>query len=126
MGKNAYGMRGINLDDCLCLNGGLDFSNASASAIYSITLLCLFNGFTRRMDIDNLFGQQKTILFGGIVIMFGHLSLAVPNMNFFYLGLILVVLGTGLLKPNISAIVGGLYENNPSMKESGLLFFTCR
>ncbi len=55
--------------------------------------------------------------------MFGHLSLAVPNMNFFYLGLILVVLGTGLLKPNISAIVGGLYENNPSMKESGFTIF---
>ena len=55
--------------------------------------------------------------------MLGHLSLAIPNMNFFYLGLILVVLGTGLLKPNISAIVGGLYENNTQMREAGFTIF---
>lgn len=121
-----YGMRGILVlfMTASITNGGLDFSNASASAIYGIYaaavyLMALPGGWIA----DNLFGQQKTILFGGIVIMFGHLSLAVPNMNFFYLGLILVVLGTGLLKPNISAIVGGLYENNPSMKESGFTIF---
>ena len=121
-----YGMRGILVlfMTASITNGGLDFSNASASAIYGIYaaavyLMALPGGWIA----DNLFGQQKTILFGGIVIMFGHLSLAVPDMNFFYLGLILVVLGTGLLKPNISAIVGGLYENNPSMKESGFTIF---
>ena len=121
-----YGMRGILVlfMTASISNGGLDFNNASASAIYGIYaaavyLMALPGGWVA----DNLFGQQKTILFGGIVIMFGHLSLAVPNMNFFYIGLILVVLGTGLLKPNISAIVGGLYENNPSMKESGFTIF---
>ena len=49
--------------------------------------------------------------------MFGHLALAIPSMNFFYLGLILVVIGTGLLKPNISAIVGGLYDKNTSLRD---------
>jgi POT family proton-dependent oligopeptide transporter len=121
-----YGMRGILVlfMTASISNGGLDFSNASASAIYGIYaaavyLMALPGGWLA----DNIFGQQKTILFGGVVIMFGHLSLAVPNMTFFYLGLILVVMGTGLLKPNISAIVGGLYEKNPSMKESGFTIF---
>ena len=121
-----YGMRGIlvlfmtaSIND-----GGLNFNNASASAIYgiyaaSVYLATLPGGWIG----DNILGQQKTILYGGIIIMFGHLSLAVPNINSFYLGLILVVLGTGLLKPNISAIVGELYENNPGMRQSGFTIF---
>ncbi len=121
-----YGMRGILVlfMTASINNGGLDFSNASASAIYgiyaaSVYLATLPGGWLG----DNLFGQQKTILYGGIIIMIGHFSLAIPNMNFFYLGLALVVIGTGLLKPNISAIVGGLYEDNPSMKEAGFTIF---
>jgi POT family proton-dependent oligopeptide transporter len=105
-------------------DGGLDFKNSSASAIYgiyaaSVYLATLPGGWIG----DNLFGQQRTILYGGIIIMFGHLALAIPNMNFFYLGLILVVIGTGLLKPNISAIVGGLYEKNTSLREAGFTIF---
>ena len=121
-----YGMRGILVlfMTASITNGGLDFNNASASAIYGIYaaavyLMALPGGWIA----DNIFGQQKTILFGGIVIMFGHLSLAIPNMTFFYFGLILVVIGTGLLKPNISAIVGGLYEEKISLRESGFTIF---
>ena len=121
-----YGMRGILVlfMTASISNGGLDFSNSSASAIYgiyaaSVYLMALPGGWVA----DNIFGQQKTIFYGGIVIMFGHLFLAVPNMTFFYLGLIFVVMGTGLLKPNISAIVGGLYEKNPTLKESGFTIF---
>ena len=121
-----YGMRGIlvlfmtaSIND-----GGLNFNNASASAIYgiyaaSVYLATLPGGWIG----DNILGQQKTILYGGVIIMFGHLSLAIPNINSFYIGLILVVLGTGLLKPNISAIVGELYENNPEMRQSGFTIF---
>ena len=108
-----YGMRGILVlfMTASILDGGLDFNNASASAIYgiyaaSVYLATLPGGWIG----DNILGQQKTILYGGIIIMFGHLSLAIPNINSFYIGLILVVLGTGLLKPNISAIVGSLYD----------------
>ena len=121
-----YGMRGILVlfMTASISEGGLDFNNASASAIYgiyaaSVYLATLPGGWIG----DNIFGQQKTILYGGIIIMFGHLALAIPSMNFFYLGLILVVIGTGLLKPNISAIVGGLYENNASLKEAGFTIF---
>ena len=51
---------------------------------------------------DRILGQQRSILYGGIIIMFGHFLLAMPNGNVFYLGLSFVVIGTGLLKPNIS------------------------
>jgi len=121
-----YGMRGILVlfMTASISNGGLDFSNASASAIYGIYAAAVYLATLPGGWIgDNILGQQKTILYGGIVIMFGHLFLAIPNMNFFYLGLIFVVIGTGLLKPNISAIVGGLYENNPSMREAGFTIF---
>ena len=121
-----YGMRGILVlfMTASILDGGLDFSNASASAIYgiyaaSVYLATLPGGWIG----DNLFGQQKTILYGGIIIMLGHLSLAIPNINSFYMGLILVVIGTGLLKPNISALVGSLYENNTELRQSGFTIF---
>ena len=121
-----YGMRGILVlfMTASILDGGLDFNNTSASAIYgiyaaSVYLATLPGGWIG----DNILGQQKTILYGGIVIMFGHLSLAIPNINFFYIGLILVVLGTGLLKPNISAVLGSLYENNTDLRQSGFTLF---
>ncbi|MDA9034261.1 peptide MFS transporter [Hyphomicrobiales bacterium] len=121
-----YGMRGILVlfMTASIIDGGLDFTNASASAIYgiyagSVYLATLPGGWIG----DNILGQQKTILYGGIIIMFGHLSLAIPNINSFYIGLILVVLGTGLLKPNISAIVGGLYEDNEKLRQSGFTIF---
>ena len=121
-----YGMRGILVlfMTASIMDGGLDFNNTSASAIYgiyaaSVYLATLPGGWIG----DNILGQQKTILYGGIVIMLGHLSLAIPNINFFYIGLILVVIGTGLLKPNISAIVGNLYENNEELRQSGFTIF---
>ncbi len=121
-----YGMRGILVlfMTASIADGGLDFNNVSASAIYGIYAAAVYLATLPGGWIgDTILGQQKTILYGGIIIMFGHLMLAIPNMNFFYLGLILVVVGTGLLKPNISAIVGGLYHNNPSMREAGFTIF---
>jgi len=121
-----YGMRGILVlfMTAAITDGGLDFDNAKASAIYgiyaaSVYLVALPGGWIG----DNILGQQKSILWGGIIIMFGHFSLAIANINFFYLGLILVILGTGLLKPNISATVGELYRNNNNLKEAGFTIF---
>jgi POT family proton-dependent oligopeptide transporter len=121
-----YGMRGILVlfMTASIQDGGLDFDNASASAIYGIYAALVYLATLPGGWIgDNILGQQRTILYGGIIIMFGHLSLAIPNINAFYVGLILVVLGTGLLKPNISAIVGNLYENNHELKQSGFTIF---
>ena len=121
-----YGMRGIlvlfmtaSLSD-----GGLAINPVSASAIYGIYASCVYlvtlpGGWIA----DRLIGQQKSILYGGIIIMLGHFILAIPNINTFYLGLLFVVLGTGLLKPNISAIVGNLYESNDEKKEAGFTIF---
>ena len=121
-----YGMRGILVlfMTASIADGGFNFDNTKASAIYgiyaaSVYLVALPGGWLG----DNILGQQKSILLGGIIIMFGHFSLAITNINFFYFGLILVVLGTGLLKPNISATVGELYRDNKSLKESGFTIF---
>ena len=121
-----YGMRGILVlfMTASISDGGLNFTNISASAVYGIYAALVYLATLPGGWIgDNILGQQKTILYGGIIIMLGHLSLAIPGINSFYIGLILVVLGTGLLKPNISAMVGNLYEDNEGMKQSGFTIF---
>ena len=121
-----YGMRGILVlfMTATILDGGLQIDAVSASAIYgiyasSVYLVALLGGWLA----DRHIGQQNAILYGGFIIMIGHFLLAITNLQTFYLGLVFVVLGTGLLKPNISAIVGGLYENNLEQKESGFTLF---
>ena len=121
-----YGMRGILVlfMTASILEGGLEIDNVSASAIYGIYSACVYLvALLGGWLADRHIGQQKAILYGGVVIMLGHFLLAFTNLQTFYLGLIFVVLGTGLLKPNISAIVGGLYENDLNKKESGFTIF---
>ena len=121
-----YGMRGILVlfMTASLIEGGLEIDAVSASAIYgiyssSVYLVALIGGWLA----DRHIGQQKAILYGGFIIMIGHFLLAFTNIQTFYMGLVMVVLGTGLLKPNISAIVGGLYENNIEQKEAGFTIF---
>tara|TARA_B100001996_G_C18669673_1_gene596194 strand:+ start:1430 stop:2896 length:1467 start_codon:yes stop_codon:yes gene_type:complete len=121
-----YGMRGILVlfMTAEILQGGLGIDAKSASAIYgiyaaSVYLVALLGGWIA----DRHIGQQKAILYGGIIIVLGHFLLAFTLVQTFYLGLVFVVLGTGLLKPNISAIVGGLYEKSPEKRESGFTIF---
>ena len=121
-----YGMRGILVlfMTASLINGGLAIDPVSASAIYgiysaSVYLVALLGGWVA----DRHIGQQNAILYGGFIIMIGHFLLAFTNLETFYLGLIFIVLGTGLLKPNISAIVGGLYEDDQHKKESGFTIF---
>ena len=121
-----YGMRGILVlfMTATIFEGGLEIDAVSASAIYGIYSACVYLvALIGGWLADRHIGQQKAILYGGIVIMFGHFLLAFTNLQTFYLGLIFVVLGTGLLKPNISAIVGGLYENDIEKKQSGFTIF---
>ena len=121
-----YGMRGILVlfMTASLLEGGLEIDAVSASAVYgiyssSVYLVALLGGWLA----DRHIGQQKAILYGGFIIMIGHFLLAFASIETFYLGLIMVVLGTGLLKPNISAIVGGLYDKNSDKKEAGFTIF---
>jgi POT family proton-dependent oligopeptide transporter len=121
-----YGMRGFLI---LYMTapvelGGLGLATATGAAIYGtytsmVYLLSLPGGWVA----DRLIGQRKAVLYGGILIACGHFSLAFPAMPTFYLGLVLIVFGTGLLKPNISVIVGQLYGQKDIRRDSGFSIF---
>lgn len=88
-----------------------------AAAVYILTLP---GGWIA----DNLIGQKKAIWWGGIVIMIGHILLAIPGPNsLFFGGLTAVALGTGLLKANISSIVGDLYPEGGAKRDSAFSIF---
>ncbi|WP_031528762.1 peptide MFS transporter [Dyadobacter crusticola] len=121
-----YGMRAILLLFLLDnVRGGMGMSAPEATAIYglytaSVYLLTLPGGWLA----DNILGQKKAIWYGGIVIMLGHIILAVPGGSaLFFIGLSTVAIGTGLLKPNISSIVGELYPEGGARRDAAFSIF---
>jgi POT family proton-dependent oligopeptide transporter len=107
-----YGMRALlvlfMVDEVA--RGGLGFTDETATAIYGlytagVYVACLPGGWIA----DRLLGAQRAVWFGGMLIAAGHFVLGIPAKATFFLGLMLVVLGTGLLKPNVSTLVGYLY-----------------
>ena len=121
-----YGMRAL-LVLFMTLNlqeGGLGLTVASATAIYGIyTGAVYFFGLPGGWLADRLLGGQNAIYYGGLIIMFGHILLAIPSNFTFFVGLILVAVGTGLLKPNIGALVGQLYEGKSNRREAGYAIY---
>ena len=105
-------------------NPGLGWSQVESQAIYGI-----YSGMVYFMVVpggwiaDNILGHQKAVLIGALIIALGHFTLAIPIEQTFFLGLIFVVLGTGLLKGNISTIVGQLYEYQDDKRDSGYTIF---
>ena len=121
-----YGMRALLvLFMTLSLQeGGMGLTVASATAIYGIyTGAVYFFGLPGGWIADRLIGGQNAIFFGGLIIMTGHVLLAIPNNYTFFIGLVLVALGTGLLKPNIGALVGQLYKANDKRLEAGFALY---
>ena len=121
-----YGMRGLLVlfMTTAMTSGGLEMGVATATAIYGLyTASVYFMGLPGGWIADRLIGGQRAIWYGGIVIMCGHIVLAIPNDNTFFIGLILVVLGTGLLKPNIGALVGQLYGSADPRRDSGYALY---
>ncbi len=139
-----YGMRALLIIFMTApvVDGGFGFDDRISGAIYGlytmgVYLLALPGGWVA----DRLFGLKKSVWYGGIIIALGHFTMGLPGIlklfgidsgptvttfdtNSFFVGLILVVLGTGLLKPNISAIVGDLYEDEDSSKrDAGFSLF---
>jgi POT family proton-dependent oligopeptide transporter len=72
---------------------------------------------------DNILGQKKSVLYGGILLVLGHSILAVEEMWAFYTGLGLIIAGVGMLKPNISSMVGGLYAQGDVRRDNGFIIF---
>ena len=121
-----YGMRALLvlfMSDQV-MNGGMGLTDRSATAIYGIyTALVYVVALPGGWIADRLIGAQKAIFFGGLIIMSGHFVLAIPSTQAFFLGLILVIAGTGLLKPNVSAVVGELYPPGDPRRDGGFSIF---
>ncbi len=140
-----YGMRALLIlfMTTAIIDGGLGFDDRTSGAIYGlytmgVYLLALPGGWLA----DRLFGLKKSVWYGGIIIAAGHFTMALPGImalvnghstqklaltsldtSSFFLGLILIVIGTGLLKPNISSIVGQLYPAGSSKRDAGFSIF---
>jgi proton-dependent oligopeptide transporter, POT family len=104
--------------------GALGMSDADAASIYgnytgSVWTATIFGG----LIADRLLGQYRSVLLGGIIIALGHFTLAFKALSAFYAGLALIVIGTGLLKPNVSTLVGSLYGTNDDRRDSGFSIF---
>ncbi|MCB0690097.1 MAG: peptide MFS transporter [Saprospiraceae bacterium] len=105
-------------------NPGLGWSNGEALKLYGwYTMLVYVASIPGGWIADKLIGQKKSVLIGGILLCFGHGILAVEQMWAFYTGLILIILGVGMLKPNISTMVGGLYRKGDIRRDKGFTIF---
>ncbi len=121
-----YGMRAILLlyMTKTFAEGGLGFDEKYAGIIYatyvsSVWYLPLVGGWLA----DRIFGARRAVLIGAIIIACGHYSMAINSHVTFYAGLILIACGTGLLKPNISAMVGQLYSESDKRRDAGFSIF---
>jgi POT family proton-dependent oligopeptide transporter len=121
-----YGMRAILVLFMVApaTEGGLGFTTRDAASLYgTYTMLVYMASVAGGLIADRLLGASRSVLYGGVVIACGHFSMAVHSMPFFYAGLGLIVIGTGLLKPNISTMVGSLYAPGDSRRDSGFSLF---
>jgi POT family proton-dependent oligopeptide transporter len=108
----------------LYMNEALHFDVAHVGQIYGlytagVYFLPLFGGLLA----DRVLGFNRAIIAGGVLMMLGHLTLGIESLPFFYLGLVLLACGTGLLKPNVSTIVGNLYRDRPELRDQGYNIF---
>ena len=121
-----YGMRALLI---LYMVGsvqqpGIGFSVSTAAQIYGLyTMAVYLAGMPGGYIADRWIGHYRAVLYGGIIIAAGHFSMAIPGMPFFFTGLALIVIGTGLLKPNVSSMVGALYDKDDTRRDAGFSIF---
>ena len=122
-----YGMRAILVFYMYyeVTNGGLGLDKTVALSIMSIYgSLVYMSGIIGGWLADRIFGTSKAVFYGGIFIMFGHLVLAIPgNITMFFISMVLIVIGTGLLKPNVSSVVGDIYSETDNRRDAGFSIF---
>jgi POT family proton-dependent oligopeptide transporter len=124
-----YGMRAIlvlylTAETTDKLNPGLGWTSKEALALYGwYGMFVYFMGIFGGAIADKWLGQKKSVIVGGVLIILGQFSLTVDNLNMFYTGLAFLVCGVGLLKPNISTMVGGLYPKGDGRRDAGFTLF---
>ncbi len=105
-------------------NPGLGLDVATAGAIYGLyTSLVYILALPGGWIADNLWGQRKAVWVGGWIIAAGHFTMAVPTTFTFFLGMFFIICGTGLLKPNVSTMVGELYPEGGARRDAGFSIF---
>jgi len=123
-----YGMRAILVLYLVAKttedNPGLGWSNGEALALYGwYTMLVYVASIPGGWIADKFLGQKRSVLIGGILLVIGHSVLAIEQMWAFYSGLGFIVAGVGMLKPNISTMVGGLYKQGDIRRDKGFTIF---
>ncbi|MBT3741497.1 MAG: peptide MFS transporter [Polaribacter sp.] len=123
-----YGMRAILVLYLVAKtqgeNSGLGWTNGEALSLYgTYTMLVYVASIPGGWIADKFLGQKKSVLYGGILLVAGHSVLAIEEMWAFYSGLGLIIAGVGLLKPNISTMVGGLYKQGDIRRDKGFTIF---
>ena len=123
-----YGMRAILVLYLVAQtqgeNSGLGWTNGEALSLYGwYTMLVYVASIPGGWIADKFLGQKKSVLYGGILLVAGHSVLAIEEMWAFYSGLGLIIAGVGLLKPNISTMVGGLYKQGDIRRDKGFTIF---
>jgi proton-dependent oligopeptide transporter, POT family len=123
-----YGMRAILVlylvTETKEINPGLGWSDGDALALYGwYTMMVYVMSVPGGYIADKFLGQKKSVLIGGVLLLIGHSTLAIEQMWAFYTGLVFIVLGVGMLKPNISTMVGGLYKQGDIRRDKGFTIF---
>lgn len=126
-----YGMRGLltiyiarSATSMINEGPGLGWNGGDALWIYGwYTMLVYVMSIPGGIIADKWLGQKKTVMIGGLLLCVGHATLAVPSEMAFFSGLVLIILGVGLLKPNISTMVGGLYPQGDTRRDKGFTIF---
>ena len=122
-----YGMRAILLYHMYYTisKGGPGMDHATAAPIMAIYgPLVYMSGIIGGWVADRLLGSSKTVFWGGVLIMIGHLILALPGtISTLFISMVFLILGTGLLKPNVSSVVGELYSETDTRRDSGFSIF---
>ena len=123
-----YGMRALLvlflISEVNSDNPGYGRENEDALYLYGwYTMLVYVAGIPGGIIADRFLGQKKTVMLGGALLVLGHSILAIDNINAFYAGLMFIILGVGGLKPNISTMVGGLYDKDDDRRDIGFKIF---
>ena len=105
-------------------DGGLGWSKEEALALYGwYTMLVYVASIPGGWLADRVLGQKKAVMYGGLLLCAGHGIMAFHGMGFFYTALALIIAGVGLLNPNISTMVGGLYPAGDARRDKGFTIF---